>query len=75
MLQHLLLQEEEDASEFVSGLASDLFFYAPHDVLAGQYLFEDWDPALVGLLLTQFDRTCFASYRDCTCLQGGAAVD
>lgn len=44
-------QEEEDASEFVSGLASDLFFYAPHDVLAGQYLFEDWDPALVTELL------------------------
>lgn len=48
MLQHRLLQEEEDASEFVSGLAADLFFYAPRDVLAGQYLFEDWDPALVG---------------------------
>jgi len=34
----------------VSGLAADLFFYAPQDVLAGQYMFEDWDPALVRLL-------------------------
>ena len=40
-------QEEEDAAEYVAGLASDLFFYEPQDVLSGQYLFEDWDPALV----------------------------
>ena len=40
----------------MSGLAPDLFFYAPQDVLAGQYMFEDWDPALVRLLsyLLQF---------------------
>lgn len=31
----------------MSGLAADLFFYAPQDVLAGQYLFEDWDTQLV----------------------------
>lgn len=45
----LALQEEEDAAEYAAGLASNLFFYAPADVLAGQYMFEDWDPALVGL--------------------------
>lgn len=43
-----LLQEEEDAADYAAGLASDLFFYAPQDVLAGQYLYDDWDPELVG---------------------------
>jgi hypothetical protein len=42
-----LLQEEEDASDFTSGLSSDLLFYPPEHVLAGQYMFDDWDPALV----------------------------
>jgi hypothetical protein len=44
---HQLLQEEEDASDFTSGLSSDLLFYPPEHVLAGQYMFDDWDPALV----------------------------
>ncbi|EFN52789.1 hypothetical protein CHLNCDRAFT_138430 [Chlorella variabilis] len=44
-------QEEEDAAEYAAGLASNLFFYAPADVLAGQYMFEDWDPALATELL------------------------
>ncbi|KAL4440115.1 hypothetical protein ABPG75_003116 [Micractinium tetrahymenae] len=44
-------QEEEDASDFTSGLAADLFFYQPQHVLAGQYMFDDWDPQLVTELL------------------------
>ena len=44
---HRLLQEEEDAADFTSGLSSDLLFYPPEHVLAGQYMFDDWDPALV----------------------------
>lgn len=40
-------QEEEDAADYASGLAADLFFYQPQHVLAGQYLYDDWDPALV----------------------------
>lgn len=43
-----LPQEEEDAADFTAGLASDLFFYQPQHVLAGQYMFDDWDPELVG---------------------------
>jgi hypothetical protein len=43
-----LLQEEEDAADYASGLAGDLFSYKPQHVLAGQYMFDDWDPALVG---------------------------
>lgn len=42
-----MLQEEEDAAEFAAGLAGDLFLYAPEHVLAGQYLFDEWDPQLV----------------------------
>ena len=41
-------QEEEDAADFVSGLASDLHHYRAEHVLTGQYLFDDWDPQLVG---------------------------
>ena len=42
------MQEEEEASELVSALASDLHAYPPVDVLSGPYLFDDWDPELVG---------------------------
>lgn len=42
-----LPQEEEDAAEFAAGLAGDLFLYQPEHVLAGQYLFDEWDPELV----------------------------
>ncbi|GAB4823775.1 hypothetical protein N2152v2_010821 [Parachlorella kessleri] len=39
-------QEEEDASDYVTQLATDLHIYPPHHVLLGPYLHQEFDPAL-----------------------------
>ena len=40
-------QEEEDASDYVTQLATDLHIYPPHHVLLGPYLHQEFDPDLV----------------------------
>ncbi len=41
------MQEEEDAADFTASLASDMFHYQAQHMLAGQYMYDDWDPQLV----------------------------
>jgi hypothetical protein len=40
-------QEEEDASDYVTQLSTDLHTYPPQHVLVGPYLHQDFDPKLV----------------------------
>lgn len=41
-------QEEEDASDYVTQLSTDLHMYPPQHVLVGPYLHQHFDPELVG---------------------------
>lgn len=41
-------QEEEDAADYVTQLATDLHVYPPHMVLEGPFYYEGFDPQLVG---------------------------
>eukprot|EP00208_Stichococcus_sp_RCC1054_P001535 CAMPEP_0206142388 /NCGR_PEP_ID=MMETSP1473-20131121/16665_1 /ASSEMBLY_ACC=CAM_ASM_001109 /TAXON_ID=1461547 /ORGANISM="Stichococcus sp, Strain RCC1054" /LENGTH=1083 /DNA_ID=CAMNT_0053537371 /DNA_START=256 /DNA_END=3510 /DNA_ORIENTATION=+ len=45
--------EEEDACEYVTRLAAELHMFAPAHALKGQWVYGQWDPALVTELLTQ----------------------
>lgn len=39
--------EEEDAMDYVTGLASNLLLVQPQHALLSDYLYEDWQPELV----------------------------
>lgn len=43
-------KEEEDAMEYVSGVASNLLYVKPEHALIVEDLFQDWDPQLVSRL-------------------------
>lgn len=43
-------REEEDASEYVLALATDMHAYPPHLVISAPFIHDDWDPALVSAL-------------------------
>lgn len=44
-------QEEQDACNYVSGLAADMHNYQPEHALVGEYLCDKWDPELVRCFL------------------------
>ncbi|KDD73111.1 hypothetical protein H632_c2526p0, partial [Helicosporidium sp. ATCC 50920] len=45
--------EEEEAIEYVSSLAQDMFLYRPEHVVAAAAVYSDWDPELVESLLAK----------------------
>ncbi len=55
-------QEQLDASSTVTGLARNLQYYAPQDVLRGPYIIEQYKPELIEQLLNQLrpDRVLIA---------------
>lgn len=44
----IMAQEEEEAMDYVTKLASVLPIYKPEHVLVAEFLHEQYDPALVG---------------------------
>eukprot|EP00959_Pyramimonas_sp_CCMP1952_P162035 3387819-Pyramimonas_sp.AAC.1 len=46
--------EEEEADEYTVRLASRMHLVAPKDILIGEYLMSDWDPALITSTLQCF---------------------
>lgn len=41
--------EEEDATDYVTAVSSNMLSVQPQHVLLSDYLYEDWDPALVSV--------------------------
>lgn len=42
--------EEEDATDYVTGVSANMHYVQQEHVLLSDYLFRDWDPSLVSLL-------------------------
>lgn len=41
--------EEEEVSQWVTGLSADMHHYAPEHILSGAYVYEGWDADLVSV--------------------------
>lgn len=54
-------QEEEDAMEVATRLASTMHLHAPEHVLVAETLHETWDPVLVSPMLGVIPSRCAAS--------------